>query len=295
MPHTKENGELLKSHVNYHLPPPKGEKYPVQYIRTVGFHRAKYDRQLVEITDKRTCEEAFSLDTHGFQWVPSTIQEKEWKDEYLFALPPQVHKDVQDLLMRHTGATYVHPLPPHVIRRDSHQKVLDIQDDVPDDAILNMAPPAFFVHVDQSYAGAEIIINRQPEADSLLAKAKHHRWGIVNVWQPLKPVNRDPLAVCDARSVDESDLVPVVTRLVYAGQNIDDEQWHVKANPNHKWYYASRMTPDEVLLIKCFDSKLDGRARRTPHTAVETPEDFGPPRESIEIRCLVFWEGEDLT
>ncbi|TLD07888.1 hypothetical protein PgNI_10947 [Pyricularia grisea] len=294
MPHVNEKPRSIESHVNYHLPPPKDEKYPIQYIATVGFQREKYDRRSVKVTDRRSCAEEFDLDTHGFQWVASTIQEKNWRDDYLFSLPAQLQKDVQDLLMRHTGATYVHPFPPHVIRKDSHQTVLDVPDDVPDDALLNLRPPAMFVHVDQSYHGAQIRLDRQAEVDNLRDKAKH-RWGIINVWQPLKPVDREPLAVCDARSVDESDLVPVTTRIVYGGQNIDNEQWHIKANPNHKWYYSSRMTPNEALLIKCYDSKLDGRARRTPHTAIQTPDDFGPPRESIEIRCFVFWEGEELT
>ncbi|KAF5515240.1 Hydroxylase/desaturase asaB [Colletotrichum siamense] len=296
MPHVTKAPESVQAYVNCHLPPAKGEKYPVQYIATVGFQRAKYDEQLVNVTDSRTCEDDFKLDTHGFQWVESTIQEKQWDGDYRFGLPSQLQKDVQDLLKRHTGATYVHPFAPHVIRRDSHQKIVNIEDDVPDDAMLNMQPPAMFVHVDQSYDGAQIILDRLPEAEMLRAKT-HNRWGIINVWQPLKPVNREPLAVCDARSVDESDLVPVTTRIVIGKppntMNKDNEQWHMKASPKHKWYYASNMTTDEALLIKCFDSKLDGRARRTPHTAIQTPNDFGPPRESIEIRCLVFWEDQE--
>jgi hypothetical protein len=50
------------------------------------------------------------------------------------------------------------------------------------------------------------------------------------------------------------------------------------------------MRTDEVLLLKCYDSELDGRARFLPHTAFvdpTTPSD-APPRESIELRTLVF-------
>jgi hypothetical protein len=50
------------------------------------------------------------------------------------------------------------------------------------------------------------------------------------------------------------------------------------------------MTVDEVLLLKCFDSTTDGPARFAPHTAFAdptTPPD-APPRESIELRTLVF-------
>jgi hypothetical protein len=52
------------------------------------------------------------------------------------------------------------------------------------------------------------------------------------------------------------------------------------------------MTPDEVLLIKGWDSQDDGRARFTPHGAFDlpnTPPDAAP-RESIEVRTLVVVE-----
>lgn len=48
-----------------------------------------------------------------------------------------------------------------------------------------------------------------------------------------------------------------------------------------------------MLLIKCFDSKLDGRARRVPHTAFVNEETQGErARESIEVRALVFYEDQ---
>lgn len=61
----------------------------------------------------------------------------------------------------------------------------------------------------------------------------------------------------------------------------------------HKWYYWSGMSPDEVMLIRCFDTKLDGRCRRAPHSAFEDNRFLeDAPRESIEVRCLVFWEDQ---
>jgi hypothetical protein len=64
----------------------------------------------------------------------------------------------------------------------------------------------------------------------------------------------------------------------------------VKYNPNHRWFYFPEMTPDEALLLKCYDSATDGRTRFGPHTAFvdpTTPADAAP-RESIEVRTLVF-------
>jgi hypothetical protein len=50
------------------------------------------------------------------------------------------------------------------------------------------------------------------------------------------------------------------------------------------------MTVDEALLLKCFDSRIDGRARFAPHSAFADPTTppNAPPRESIELRTLVF-------
>jgi hypothetical protein len=50
------------------------------------------------------------------------------------------------------------------------------------------------------------------------------------------------------------------------------------------------MAANEALLIKCFDSATDGRARFTPHSAFTDPTTppTARPRESLEIRALVF-------
>jgi hypothetical protein len=144
------------------------------------------------------------------------------------------------------------------------------------------------VHIDQSYVAAK---SRVPhhlpnEAEELLKT----RYQIINVWRPIKPIYKDPLAVADAFSVLESDLVPVA--LIYPDRR--GETLTVRPNPEHRWYYIYGQVPEEVMLIKCFDSKIDGRARRVPHTAFVNPETVGrEPRESIEVRALVFHEHQD--
>jgi hypothetical protein len=51
-----------------------------------------------------------------------------------------------------------------------------------------------------------------------------------------------------------------------------------------------------VLLLKCYDSRADGRARFTPHTGFKNPAcppDF-VPRESIEVRTLLVFDEAGL-
>ncbi len=121
------------------------------------------------------------------------------------------------------------------------------------------------------------------EADTLL----RGRVQVINVWRPIRgPLQDSPLALCDARSVRPQDLVPV--DLVYPDRT--GETYSVTYDPAHQWFYFPEMRADEALLLKCYDSETDGRARFAPHTAFSdptTPAD-ALPRESIELRSFVF-------
>jgi hypothetical protein len=52
------------------------------------------------------------------------------------------------------------------------------------------------------------------------------------------------------------------------------------------------MTRDEAILIKCYDSAKDGRARFSLHSAFTDPTSpaNAKPRQSIEIRTFAFWD-----
>jgi hypothetical protein len=146
------------------------------------------------------------------------------------------------------------------------------------------------VHIDQSYkAGKDRVSHHFPDP------AEHERlwrgrYQIINVWRPIKTVYKDPLAIAEANSVPDSDLLPVA--LIYP--NRVGETFTVRPNDAHKWYYLHGQTPEEPLFIKCFDSETDGRARRVPHTSfVDKEYENAEPRESIEVRALVFHEPEE--
>jgi hypothetical protein len=92
--------------------------------------------------------------------------------------------------------------------------------------------------------------------------------------------------VADARTIAEEDLVP--GKIIYTDH--ERESWTVKPSPAHKWYFKYAQRPDEVLLIKCYDS-AQGVARRAPHSAFEDLRHIDDPwRESIEIRTMVFYD-----
>ena len=98
---------------------------------------------------------------------------------------------------------------------------------------------------------------------------------LVNVWRPIVgPVEDRPLTVCDERTTTPGDFVEV--EIQHFGEEdleVPRHRGHVyscRHNPNHRWYYASHMQPDEVLFLKGWDSE-PGRACFTPHTGFVNP------------------------
>ncbi len=70
------------------------------------------------------------------------------------------------------------------------------------------------------------------------------------------------------------------------------EIYTFRSNAEQRWYYYPLMHPDEVLLLKCYDSETDGRARFVAHTSFEDPTSLpdAPARKSIEVRTIAFFD-----
>jgi hypothetical protein len=122
------------------------------------------------------------------------------------------------------------------------------------------------------------------EAEALLKR----RFAVIQVWRAInRPIQANPLAVADARSVAMEDYLVAERRYPdRVGQT-----YRLKYNPNHRWYYFPEMRRDEALVFKVYDSEKDGRARFTPHTSFDDPATppNAPPRQSIEVRAFAFF------
>ncbi|KAL4869860.1 hypothetical protein BDV12DRAFT_208184 [Aspergillus spectabilis] len=227
----------------------------------------------VTIHDVSGRELDYTLDGNGFQYYYHSSAEKDFLDDE--QIKRVYYPETEQLLKDATGATKIFIFD-HTIRRAP-------QDNRTADPSTPLRGPVQRVHIDQSYtASANRVKHHLPLESEKLLKG---RYQIINVWRPIKPILKDPLAVADAHTVPDSDLVPI--KLIYPDR--EGETYGVRANPAFKWYYRFGQPTDLVTLIKCFDSKTDGRARRVPHTAFVNPETEGEsPRESIEVRALVF-------
>lgn len=82
---------------------------------------------------------------------------------------------------------------------------------------------------------------------------------LCSVWRPLRRVGSWPLAVCDARTVRNSDLVSSdLVRRRYVG-----EAYFATYSERHKWYYLADQDRDEVVMIKIYDSSSHAEAKCT--------------------------------
>lgn len=61
----------------------------------------------------------------------------------------------------------------------------------------------------------------------------------------------------DARTLTDEDLL--ANDIIYA--HYQGENYLIKFNSDQRWYYLNRMAIEECILIKNFDSNLNGYAR----------------------------------
>ncbi|KAI1783000.1 hypothetical protein LXA43DRAFT_373361 [Ganoderma leucocontextum] len=231
------------------------------------------DPQPAVVHDVRGREAEFSLDKNGFQFVRWPSVEKDFTHDD--GIKERYYPEVEQILKEVTGAKRVYIFD-HTVRRNPNSDLSDRKN----------PGPAEVVHVDQAYWASVDRVKYHLPADA--ARLLQSRVRIINVWRPIAhPVAHKPLALADWRTLDAANLVPV--ELVYPHRT--GATYGVSYNPAREleWYYLGGQTPEEVALIKCYDSETD-TARLTPHSAFKdagSPAD-APHRQSIEVRALVF-------
>jgi hypothetical protein len=232
------------------------------------------DPRTVEIYDARPIAHELSLDLQGFALVHHQTTVTDFYDEG--QVREIYYPEMERLVKEVTGAVRTLVFD-HIVRSvprlNRGQK--------------GVKAPATSVHNDYTLGSApQRVRDLLPtaEAEELLK----HRFAIINVWRPIRePLLDAPIAVCDARTIALRDFVACDLR--YPDRN--GEIYLATYNPEHRWYYFPKMRVNEALLLKCYDSPRDGRARFTAHAAFvdpTTPPDE-PGRESIEVRTLVFY------
>jgi len=268
--------QTVEGSFNYLVP--TGQK-PVTFLyepsQGEAERRGVYAARSLPVADGRPIAAGLSLDAEGFALARHASALVSFNDEA--AIKRIYYPEMERLVMQVTGAPRVLVFD-HTLRANSPAGR----------AALKAREPVRVVHNDYTpLSGPQRVRDLLPaEAEALLRR----RYVFINVWKPIKgPVEEMPLAVCDARTVAAQDWV--ATELRYPDRT--GEVYSVAFNPAHRWYYFPRMERDEALLIKCYDSVEDGRARFSAHSAFDDPttRPGAPSRESIEIRTIAFYAG----
>jgi hypothetical protein len=232
----------------------------------------------VKIHNLRGDEHNVTLDKTGFQLYNHPAKHTAFTNDA--DIEKEYYPESIELIKQLTGASRV-VLFDHTIRRRRAGEI---------DSSPDKRQPVSQTHVDQTPKSAVDRVHRHLPAEDVPELLKH-RFQIINLWRPIShPADDWPLALCDFRSVDPAtDVMPVA--LVYPDRK--GETYGVRYSPNQKWTYFSGVTPEELILIKCYDSIQDGSvALFTPHTGFSDPNTpkGALPRESIELRALVFYD-----
>lgn len=233
-----------------------------------------FESREIVVRDGRPIADRLELDRHGFVLRACATAVRDFADDE--EVRRVWYPEVVALTRRETGAS-------KVVVFDHTRRI----DDTAAQEAMGVRGPAQLMHNDFTEASAaRRVRDLLPRAE---AEARlRGRFGSLNVWRPLRgPVRTSPLAICEYGSIADGDLIAAERR--YEGRT--GVIYHMAWNPAQRWYYFPGMTPDETVLLKCYDSS-DSAARWTGHGAFPDPSSppGAPPRESIEARTLMFWD-----
>ena len=250
--------------VAYQYDPPPG----------VPVRTGQYDPHVVTIRDARALAATLSLDVEGFALLRAPSALDSFDDEA--AIRALYYPEVERLIAGVTGGARVVTFD-HNVRSAARAARGE----------AGIRGPVDRAHNDFTARSGRERAQRELEARGLDPQLLRRRFAIVNLWRPIgRPVEKSPLAMCDAQSIADGDLI--VCDLLYRDRV--GETFALQFNPRQRWYQFPRLAPDEAILIKGYDSE-EAVARFTAHGAFDDPgsRPDAPERESIEARALVFY------
>lgn len=254
--------------------------YAYQPPQGLPWESHEYETHFVSIRDARHELIQPSIDREGFQLINAPTEVVDFMDEE--EVKSTYYKEARDLVLSVTHAKEAYVFDHLVRRRDPHEVALSFgkrRIDAP-------APANGRIHNDYTETSGRRRLPLAIVDANVSSKVK--RFSIVNVWRSIRgPVLDTPLALCDARTVNASDLVVCDVRY----ESRTGEIYLSSFSESHRWSYFSKMDLDEALIFKQYDSQVNGVTRFTPHAAFDHPDTprGTPPRESIELRCLVTY------
>jgi hypothetical protein len=251
---------------NYMFQPPEG----------VPWENCQYERRPCRIFDARQIASALSLELNGFDLLDSPSTLSDFQDDQ--QVSDIYYREVEALAIGMMGGGQAVAFDHLYRQRDATQPTLSFG------RAGNRAHVSAVGRVHNDYTEH----SGRHRRNLVLPDMPYDRpFAILNFWRPVHHAALDtPLAVCDTRSFPKQDWVEA--DIIYPQRT--GEIYLARYSASHRWYYYPSMTPDEVLVFKTYDSRLDIPARMTAHCAFDDPAAPADalPRRSIEARCLVL-------
>lgn len=250
----------------------------------------------VRIRNIRGSEQDFSLEEHGF--VIGSLYSKlhSWHDDA--GLRRVYFPEVAELLKRLTGCK-------DVVSYEHHVRSGTLEEALKKDSTgkTDIDGPVRRVHIDESPWSARNEYKFYVKPDALGNEhIKGRHFGIYNVWKPLKTIRKDPLCLCDQRTVYDEDLQLGKVTVPNVGEIQNFAIRPPKDEGQHTFFYLRCQEPHEPYVFRIYDSRLDGgidgsevaegakRSYGVPHTSFVDPgTEDEPARESVEVRSFCIF------
>ena len=289
--------------------------YSLRFTPPSTFPRAniKLEKHTISINDIRSKHKPVTFAQHGFEILPfkSRLPYADFDDDD--AVKRVYLREAANLIRDFLGAQNVQIFE-HTVRKRHEEFPISTGES------YKWNQPTSIAHVDTTTSWAIDMAKQLNPNNPLIGK---HRIQCVkcvsrrsngleqtnkfnSLWKPLKgPVKDWPLALCDPVSINvKSDLEPC--DLVYPDYVVENRQLYW--SEGQEWWWCRDQMEDEawIFLQSDTDTKTkpgkcligsDGRViygancREVPHTAFRVEGENGEPRESIELRALVYYGG----
>ncbi len=277
MPDTQHTDDTVRGLLQFTIPT---DEIPVTQVNPTGGGRddpktGNYEMREVTVQNGRPISDELNLEIDGFEFHEHKTVVTDFTDNE--QVENIYYPELEKLLLKVTGAKKI-LIFDHTIRIGDPEKR----------SKLGVRDPVRSAHND--FTDRSAIQRVKDLLPACEAKERlERRFTSINVWRPLiGPVKIDPIAICPWDSIGPEDMIP-------AERVYNDRVGgilNLSYNPKQRWTYFPDMQSDEVILLKCFDTLRDGRARWTAHASFENPDGIDPklpPRESIEVRTLIFY------
>jgi len=124
----------------------------------------------------------------------------------------------------------------------------------------------------------------EAEADAKMSR----RFMSINLAKPMETVKQNPFVLCAWPSF--ADQPYINNYRIYDDRVGETTRFTHRAD--HEWYWFPEQQPNEVSMLKCYDSVTDGSVSRWSfHTAAIDPNqpDDAPCRKNLVVRSFVFF------